>query len=420
MGNLQNSIPNNQRVRPKVQEETHFEDEINLLDYLKVLWKRRYLILLGSVLPVLIFGLMLFLSPRNYKVTYTYDIEDRIYNVGDIRIGGTEGNVRSAGGEWNLNQKNYSVLLMWFYNSENLNKIAEELHKKGYDDCAERIKTSGLEKFVSFEVSPDFGDLFSANMKDLEWLKQREQLTASLLSITVIGRPKKDVHAVAAVVRDNFENVMPIYLEMEWIKSAIVEHRRKMADIEKNGFNLQLSLKTEKAVLDRMKNLRTTTSDKGESNTTLQIGISGKTEYLPMEYQIQAAESKTIQLEEQIGTDDEKYNYYKHLLGLNEKLLAELKDKIVSYYTIQQFHSFLTDFGDTYDNKELEGYLNSYVKRIENRISAAAPVVEKPKVYVVPKGTAKKSAIVLTVSLVILIFAAFLLEGARKSQAQAS
>jgi len=54
-----------------------YEDEINLVDYLLVLRKRKYLILLGSVLPALIVGLILFFSPGNYKVTYVYDVKDQ-------------------------------------------------------------------------------------------------------------------------------------------------------------------------------------------------------------------------------------------------------------------------------------------------------------------------------------------------------
>ena len=57
---------------------------------------------------------------------------------------------------------------------------------------------------------------------------------------------------------------------------------------------------------------------------------------------------------------------------------------------------------------------------MENRISASAPVTEKPNVWAVSKGTAKKSAIVFAIALMLSMFAAFLLEGLKKSQAQTS
>ena len=114
------------------------------------------------------------------------------------------------------------------------------------------------------------------------------------------------------------------------------------------------------------------------------------------------------------------YNYYKDLLALSEKLLAELKSKTSSYYTIQQFRLVLIDLIDSYENKKLKDYLNSYIKKIENRISISVPVTQKPKVYAVARGTVKRSGIVFAVSLMISIFASFLLEGLQKGRVEAS
>ena len=78
MTDLQNDESGSQQLPATGKESADiYEDEINLADYLLVLWKRKYLILLGSVLPALIVGLILFFSPRNYKVTYVYDVKDQ-------------------------------------------------------------------------------------------------------------------------------------------------------------------------------------------------------------------------------------------------------------------------------------------------------------------------------------------------------
>jgi hypothetical protein len=76
----------------------------------------------------------------------------------------------------------------------------------------------------------------------------------------------------------------------------------------------------------------------------------------------------------------------------------------------------LTGLISSYEGKTLKDYLNSYIKKIENRISVSAPVTEKPKVYAVSKGTAKKPVIVFAISLMISIFAAFLSEGLREAK----
>jgi hypothetical protein len=108
------------------------------------------------------------------------------------------------------------------------------------------------------------------------------------------------------------------------------------------------------------------------------------------------------------------------LLTLNEKLSAEIRNKTTSYYTIQQFYSFLTDSAEDYEDRTLKGYLNSYIKKIENRISGNKPVTKKPKVYAVSKGTVKKTTIAFVVLLMVTTFTAFLLEGIQKTRAQIS
>ena len=425
MGNLQSNNPNSQPAPIGADQEANiYEDEINLIDYLKVLWKHKYLISLGSVLPAFIVGLILFFSPRNFKVTYAYDVKDRgIYDDRDQSAYDFKGQASYDVSNWNLNEKKYNVLLDKFYSEENIDKIISKLRASGLDGYAELISRAkgGLKKLVDFEVSPPYINLSKAEITDPFELEQIRLLEAQLLDMTITGRPKNDISKISLVIRDNFENVIPVYMVQNQLIAAIRGYRSRMANIEENRFNLELALKTNKAILAKLKNIKTPVSDRNASNIALQFDISGKTEYLPAEYQIQAIESKTVRLEEQIAANEETYNYYGDLLALNEKLLAELRNKVSSYYTIQQHYSFLTGLVDSYNNKkELKDYLNSYIKKIENRISISGPVTEKPKVYAVAKGTVKRSGIVFAVSLMISIFAAFLLESIRKSQHQTS
>jgi len=44
------------------------------------------------------------------------------------------------------------------------------------------------------------------------------------------------------------------------------------------------------------------------------------------------------------------------------------------------------------------------------------PLVERPNVYLVAKGTVKKSAIVFVIALMLSVFAAFLLEGFKQNE----
>ena len=443
MESLGSGTTNSEPVPTDAQENAEiYEDEINLADYFRVLWKRKGLILLGSVLPALIVGLILFFLPRNYKVTYVYDVKDlrtydeRTYDVGDQRTYDVKGqsgyNVRDGSmydvkgrvgydvSNWNLNEKNYNVLLDRFYSAGNINKIVNKLRENGLDRYAKRIETAELKDFVEFTVLPPYMDLSKVKVTDPATLEKIRQLKALLLNMSIIARPKNDISKISLVIRDNLENAIPVYFAEEQLNATIRGYKARMADIEESRFNLKLGLKINKSILAKLKNIKAGTIDKSESNVALQFDISGKTEYLPAEYQIQATESATIQLEEQIAANEERYKYYKDLLTLNEKLSGELRNKTTSYYTIQQFYSFLTDLAKNYEDRALKDYLNSYIKRIKNRISVSAPVTKKPKVHAVSKGTVKKTAIVFIVLLMLTTFVAFLSEGIQKSRAQMS
>jgi hypothetical protein len=430
MTDLQNDESGSQQLPATGKESADIhEDEINLVDYLLVLWKRKYLILPGSVLPALIVGLILFFSPRNHKATYVYDVKDQsTYNVRrqNIYDGENQNNHNVANQDiyevnnWNLNEKNYTMFLNRFYSVENTSKIVTKMQEAGLDKYAKRIIAAGLNNFVTFDVSPPYINLSQTKITDPIKLEKVRQLSAQLLNMTVISRSRNNLSKISLVIRDNLENVIPLYRVQEQLSADMRTYKMMMADIESNRFNIELALKTNKMTLEKLKKMETSPSDNKKGNVVLQFDISGKTEYLPVEYQVQAAESKIIQLEENITAAKEKKDYYKELLASNEKLFAELKKKESSYYTTQQFNSFLSDLIDTYPNNNLKDYLASYIKRIENRISVSAPVTENPKISSIAKGTTKKSAIVFAIALMISVFASFLLEGLKKSQAQTS
>jgi len=173
MESSQNGTSNRQPFPANVQEEAHFEDEINLIDYFKVIWTWKYLILLGSVLPAFIVGLTLFFSPKNYKVTYVYDVKKQ--SVYDFK--GQGGYDVS---NWNLNENNYKILLDRFYSAENTSKIATKLQESGLNKYAEYINTGGLKNFVDFEVSPSYTDLSKTKITNPFELEQSKTIRSSI------------------------------------------------------------------------------------------------------------------------------------------------------------------------------------------------------------------------------------------------
>ncbi|HUT28428.1 MAG TPA: hypothetical protein VMX13_01450 [Sedimentisphaerales bacterium] len=409
-------------------EEGGFEEEINLADYFRVLWKRKLVIILGSILPALSVGLVLLVWPSRFEVTYVYDVRDRgVYDAPQVDSseskedeGGDFGKgAISDVAKWNLDQRNYNMLLDRFYSGKNVAVIVENLRAKGLDGYAARWSSAStkeaLAKLVDFEVLPAYVDASQAKITDPGKLEQLRRLEAQLLKMTITGRPKSDMPAIVSVIRENFEKVVPVRAAARAVSETIGVYKAKMGGIEENRFGSELALRTNESILAKLKAVETASKDEGPSDVVLQFNVGSKSEYLPLEYQIQAVQSKIVELEEKLKADEEKYSYYEDLLTLNEKLLAWLTSETSVCHTIQEFHSLLQGLADKCEAKELKDYMSSYAKQIENRMSAGVPVTEEPKVYPVPKGTAKKSAIVLLVCLMISVFAAFLIEGLQKS-----
>jgi len=417
MAGSENDGSNKQTTGNNVHEEVSvYEDEINLIDYFLILWKRKWFIFLASVLPALVVGLAMFLGPRDYKISYTY-------NVG-------------------LDEKAFKLLEGKFYSTENLEKLLEE-QANNLNDYAKKIADTrtakGLREFVSFEVLPSyFKTPKPSEAKDLDELEKFQQARGGLLIMHVTAQSKEHIRKTALVYRNNFEQVIPLYSEKEELNRKIIGFKEEMAGIEEARYMLNLQLERKKSTLEKLKNSGSEGLDKLPSDIILQFNIEpskaknqdelqefqnvgGNSAYLPLPYQVQAAETQIINLEEQIRANKERYDYYTGLLKLNGKLFGHVEKLMPSYYTLGQFHVFLTDMLAEYkeDEQQLQDYLKAYIKIIENKISASAPVTVKPNVYPVAKGTVKKSTIVFAIALMLAVFTAFLLEGLKKSQAQA-
>ena len=375
-------------------------DEIDLMDYFVLLWRHKYLIIAGSILPALIIGLVLFFSPHDYKLTYTYS-------------------------NWELDDKNFEMFLDGFYGGENLDRMIGRLKNAGFEKYAVSIGNAGargresLQKLILFEGWPPYMDLSKMTGRDASQMEELRKLTCLLVKMTITAKPQSDVAAIASIVRNNVENVTPLFdIEGELI-SEINEYRMKMAQIEETRFGLTLSLKTKTNVLAQLKNIKVEVPDTNETNFTLQFDVGNQSEYLPLAYHIRAAETGIVELKEEVRQKEEEYTHYEELTALNEKLLAEIRNSKSSEYIVGQFHSFLSDLAGSSEKTEVKDYLAAYIKKLENRMLSRVPVTDTPKTYSLGRGTVKKTGIAFAVFLMVSVFAAFLREAVCRRHAVA-
>jgi hypothetical protein len=328
-------------------------DEKNLTDYCVFLWKRKIFVFLATVLPTVCIAAILWFLPRNYSVAYIY--------------------------KWEMNKKNYDILLSQFYSEDNLSYLIDLLEKQGMKEYAIALNQSRnfneYEGYIKLEALPHFLDLSKSNIDDPEKLEKINNLTTSLLNVTIVHNQEDKLFQVAAIIRNNIEQAMPLYLIQEQLSTSIQTYNSLLADIERNRFSLEIELKNNNETITALKSITVGNANDKQNDITLQFDIGEQSQYLPLSYQIQAAESKGVKLEETIKINESKYNYYKDLIALNTKILAELDTKLPSHYTIEQFKGFLMGLSGGYEKTQIKDYLNSYIRAIENRISASKPVM---------------------------------------------
>ena len=200
MASSKNDIPKNQSVPKSIMGKADTsEDEIDLIDYFRVLWKWKYFIVLGSVLPALIVFLIFTFSPKDYKITYIYDtwldkepsklLSSKFESIKDLY------QLSAQSGD-KLLEKNRRILLDKFYGEENLDKLAAKLRENGFDKYAQGISKTQIQL----------------------------EITNSLLTLTIIGSPEQDMQRISSIVRDDFEKVIPIYTGHFYYRSIYRYH----------------------------------------------------------------------------------------------------------------------------------------------------------------------------------------------------
>jgi hypothetical protein len=366
------------------------------VQFLHLLWRRRRLIVAGSLIPALLAAMLLFLWPRKYTATFVY--------------------------EHPVRESEYNVLIHRFCSLENLGKIAGQLREKGLTACAQDLldcrSEGSLEKLVRLTASPGYPKRLQTT--DPATSEKIGALQAQLVSIRIAGRSRQEVETVAAVVTGNFEHVLPMYVIRNDLKELTRRYEAMAADIEDGRFALSLELETEQARLDKLKALDGPPADpngQGSGGQTEQdrlllqfTDVKGSREFLPLSYQVRAVQSKIVDLQETIRGNEDKYKYYVGVLELTHRLLDQAEQSILTHYTAQQFLSFVGEQLLAYKEKAEADYLKAYMRRTENLVLVTTRAGQNPVIYPVPKHLVGISLLALIASMMAMTFAAVMLE----------
>ena len=392
------SQPVNEMPTERVDGEVGRTREPPILRYLHVLWKHRFLIIGGTLLPALVVGAMLYFWPKKYTVTFVY--------------------------ERPLAESEYNVFLRRFYSSENLAKIIEQLQSSGVGDYAKQLKEARTEaelgKLVRFAVSPGYPRRLQTT--DPETSELISAFEARLLYVDITGDSRRDMAAISTAITDNIEDILPVYEIRNALKESIQEYKVLAAEIEDNRFTDSLELAKEKEKLQRLTGLSEGQTPAGADSVILQFqDVRESQEFLPLPYQVRAVQSKIIELEESLQSDREKYDYYLKIVALNDQLLGVVEASILKPYTVGQFLTYLDGQKTACEDESLRDYLNSYIRKTQNLILVNTRAGEQPVVYAVSKGIFKRTVLAAILGFMVASFVAVVLEyGPQKQHSSSS
>jgi hypothetical protein len=363
MSDLNNGIPNSSKTL----------DDVDVIDYIIVLWKYKWFILLFTILPVLVATAYFKFLPRHVAINYTY--------MGS------------------LNEGKFEILRTSFYNSENIKKIVERLKAGNLEYYAEEISgvtlENGLDKYISFKFQ-------NSNVP-------RDD--NSLLYMTIGCDSNENIKQIALIYRENFEKVIPLYFEKERLTKNILNIRNKIAGIKDVIFLTDLQLERKKTSLDDLRKIANADSNKLNGNFVMQFNSLDSKVSLPAFYQVQSTETQIVNLNEEIRANKEMLDYYCKILKINQSLFDHVSSKLAAYYTIEEYYSFLKSLAKEYKEPESIYYIESSERKIENVMTENVPLIENPVVYIEGKGTVKKAGLVFLIAFAFSILAAFLAEG---------
>lgn len=373
------------------------EDEVAILDYFVLVWRHRWLVLLCSVIPTVIAGAIILLAGSSYKVTYTYSNPD-------------------------FDEEDYKIFLSCFYSAPNIKKLREAFVQEGIREGTGFIESinSGSHKVkVHFDVWPEYEELAEAMVASPDATQVVPQ-KARLLLLSVTGNQDDDLIGAARAVRRNVEDLIPLLGAERMLKGATREFRTKALQIERGRYLLERSLESSRNVLARLKGIEPVDSRGDMKGVALQFDIGGGSEYLPVEYHVQATEVKIAQMEENLVQTQKTYEYYRELMALHAKIFAEIEDKKNTGYGVRDLCSFLSACLNDADKTEVKAYVSSLIKTVENETSLSMPVTENPATEEVSKQLKQKTSVVFMTCLFLSVFAAFLVEGVQRRRAAAA
>ena len=347
---------------------------MELATFLRLLWDRKFILLMIAMFPALAVGLLNWFGIRTYASQLSYAME--------------------------LTATDFQRMSSRFYGGGNQRILLAEMEAQGIVAVANKLKQAESEddmrKVVDVHVTPNYVDFNNRrNMKlslDRSWadnVEKIEQLRARILQLYIEAGGEAEAQKVVACIRRNFEEQLPLHElydalvgrryslnnQLVYLEQGRVDNEEQLARIEATHRQLTLMAGT-------------ATENKSRSLSLELTDLKAEQEFLPISVQLEVYASRVALMRERIKSDQRMF-----ALKLREaNLLAEVSDQlekaIENGHDLKAYLAFLQQASVGREQQEVELF-NGLHRMADNYRLTRRALVTMPKVVPQARNTVR-------------------------------
>ncbi|MGB2929055.1 MAG: Wzz/FepE/Etk N-terminal domain-containing protein, partial [Desulfobacterales bacterium] len=261
----------NHQVQPESHRIEHYEDEIELIDILRVLWKRKYLIIAGTIFFGLIAAIISFVMPKIYSIDMV--LRPGILSVGEqgknVYIDSPQ-NIKAL-----IDSETFNNDILNYLNEIKMDKVPKEFDfkvtiPKQSDTIKVQYETADIKQGVVIQnrLSKLILDTYSMKVKYFknEYDMKTELKNSNILKLTNnISKKKNDISSIKTDSKNKLNQIdnktADLIAEKKARKDQIKNLNQRISDIEAETG--RISKNTDLLIEERNKFL---SSNKNENN----------------------------------------------------------------------------------------------------------------------------------------------------------
>lgn len=345
--------------------------EIDLSVCTGTLWKRKFTILVGALIPAVVTLAVLLCLPAKRSITYTYATS--------------------------LKGSDYRIFERHFYGTENLLKLETFLRDKGFGGFADDLDRA---RQVD-EIEPLKEVLLLDRFPSAKEAEKEKENVLQQITLQIRERSYRVPTALATAVRDYFEEQFPLYrldtVNMDFLQQC----HAKLQTVQMERANIKRTLRATQTELESLKKLvPPSDASSGVEDLVLPM-ITGRKEFFPIEYHVRALLLEVANIQRKLEEADLAETFYSQGLELGGECDVKIKELLVKGGTISQFNEFLQE--KLLRDKDLAEVMSTHVHATELSMLSRWRTPREPNVGRLSKGTVLYTGLAFAVALPLMI-----------------